>query len=62
MTQIDDIVVLDDNETWTSFGESYVMIGATTEDNETFVPDSGEVISIRELVAFWQQNHNKAAE
>ena len=57
MTQIDDIVVLDDNETWTSFGESYVMIGATTQDNTSFVPDSGEVISIRELVAFWQEAH-----
>lgn len=52
-----DIVVLDDGETWTSFGESYVMLGATTVDNETFVPDSGEVISIRELVAFWQEGH-----
>jgi hypothetical protein len=57
MTQIDDIVVLDDNETWTSFGESYVMISATTQDNTSFVPDSGEVISIRELVAFWQEAH-----
>lgn len=54
---IDDIVVLDDGETWTSFGESYVMIGARTEDNELFVPNSGEVISIRELVAFWQEGH-----
>lgn len=59
---IDDIVVLDDGETWTSFGESYVMLGATTEDNATFVPDSGEVISIRELVAFWYEGHKEAAE
>lgn len=52
----DDIVVLDDGETWTSIGESYVMLNATTEDNQYFEQDSGDIVTVRELVEFWQAN------